>query len=215
MKRRRASNAMVTPGREGESRAAIVAAAERLFLEDGFGGVSMDDLAASAGVARRTLYNQFGSKEEIFRAMLVQVSDQLERALPPGIETRGDADNVLLLIARGILEFLQRPGYFGLVRMVVADSRRFPWVAEAFAALVEPRMERLARYLAHLTAVRILGCRNPVLAAYQFTGLIHEVFLWPRIMGRRGPSLSAEEVAKEAVRMFLQRYRLPRPPRRS
>ena len=60
--------------RRGGSRDAIVEAAERLFLQRGFGAVSMDDLAEAAGVARRTLYNQFASKEEIFREMLLRVS---------------------------------------------------------------------------------------------------------------------------------------------
>ena len=48
--------------RAGGSREAIVAAAEQLFLAGGFGAVSMDELAGAAGVARRTLYNQFASK---------------------------------------------------------------------------------------------------------------------------------------------------------
>ena len=62
----------------GASREAIVEAAVRLFLEGGFGSVSMDELAEAAGVARRTLYNQFTSKEEIFREMLKRVSGQVE-----------------------------------------------------------------------------------------------------------------------------------------
>ena len=44
--------------RHSGSRGAIIEAAARLFLERGFGSVSMDDLAKAAGVARRTLYNQ-------------------------------------------------------------------------------------------------------------------------------------------------------------
>src|SRR5664279_4808561 len=88
----------------GGSRGIIVDAAARLFLERGFGSVSMDELAEAAGLARRTLYNQFTSKEEIFREMLLRVALQLERAFPPGIETRGDVEDVLRLIARAILE---------------------------------------------------------------------------------------------------------------
>jgi AcrR family transcriptional regulator len=60
------------------SREAIVGGAQRLFLERGFGAVSMDELAEAAGVARRTLYNQFARKDEIFREMLLRVSAQLE-----------------------------------------------------------------------------------------------------------------------------------------
>ena len=89
--------------RHGGSRGAIVEAAERLFLERGFGAVSMDELAEAAGVARRTLYNQFASKEEIFREMLLRVSRQLEDALPSGVETQGDVEDVLRLVARMIL----------------------------------------------------------------------------------------------------------------
>jgi TetR/AcrR family transcriptional regulator of autoinduction and epiphytic fitness len=79
--------------------AAIIEAAARLFLERGFGSVSMDDLAKAAGVARRTLYNQFASKEEIFRQVLLIVSRLFEDALPPGIETQGDVEEVLRLVA--------------------------------------------------------------------------------------------------------------------
>src|ERR1700693_1033390 len=142
--------------RRGGSREATVEPAERLFLERGFGSVSMDELAEAAGVARRTLYNQFASKEEIFREMLLRVARQLEDAFPPGIETQGDVEEVLRIIARVILDLHGRPEYPGFLRMVVADSRQFPWIAEEFAAVMDPLTERLARYLAHLTALGIL-----------------------------------------------------------
>jgi len=195
--------------RRGGSREAIVEAAERLFLERGFGSVSMDELAEAAGVARRTLYNQFSSKEEIFREMLLKVSGQLEDAFPPGIETQGEAEDVLRVIARMILELHKHPEYLGFLRMVVADSRQFPWIAEEFAAVMDPQTERLVRYLAHLTALDILDCRNPMLAAHQFMGMLNELSLWPWMMGREGLPVSAEDAVEETIRMFLQRYRRP------
>jgi TetR/AcrR family transcriptional regulator, regulator of autoinduction and epiphytic fitness len=192
-----------------------VEAAERLFLQRGFGAVSMDELAEAAGVARRTLYNQFASKEEIFREMLLRFAGQLEHALPPGIETQGDVEDVLRLVARAILQLHRRPGYLGFFRMVVADSRQFPWIAEAFAAVMEPQGERFARYLAHLAAMGVLDCRNPVLAAHQFTGILNEFFLWPWMMGRDSLSVPAEEVIEETIRMFLRHYRVAPPKGRS
>ena len=190
------------------SREAIVDAAERLFLAHGFGAVSMDDLAESAGVARRTLYNQFASKEEIFREMLLRLSGQLEDALPPGIETQGSVEEVLPLIGRAILQLHRRPGYLGFFRIAVAESMQFPWIAEAFAAVMEPAMERFARYLSHLTALGILDCRNAILAAHQFTGMLNEFVLWPWLMGRKRLPVAAEEVIAEAARMFLRSYRI-------
>jgi AcrR family transcriptional regulator len=194
-------------GRPSDSREAVVKAAQRLFLERGFGAVTMDDLSETASVARRTLYNQFASKEEIFREMLRRVSAQLENALPPGIETSGDAEEVLRRAARIILNLHRQPEYVGFLRMVVADSRQFPWIAKAFAAAMDPQTERLTRYLAHQTALGLLDCRNPVLAAHQFMGILNEFTLWPLMIGRRSLSVPAEELVEETIRMFLQHYR--------
>ena len=97
------SNALAMKAhRGGGSREAIVAGAARLFLQRGFGAVSVDELAEAAGVAQRTLYNQFASKEDIFREVLLRVSRQLEDALPPGIETQGGVEDVLRRIARTV-----------------------------------------------------------------------------------------------------------------
>src|SRR6516165_7049898 len=210
MRVREGSKEAIPKARRNGSREAIVEAAERLFLERGFGAVSMDELAEAAGVARRTLYNQFASKEEIFREMLLRVARQLERAFPPGIETRGKVEDVLPLIARMILELHENWEYRGFLRMVVADSRQFPWIAEEFAAVMDPQTERLVRYLAHLTAMGILDCRNPMLAAHQFMGMLNELSLWPWMTGRESVPVPEKDIIEEAIRMFLQHYRRPR-----
>src|SRR3974377_2026480 len=124
--------------------------------------------------------------------MLLRVSSQLEHAFPPGIETQGNVEEVLRLIARAILELHKHPEYLGFLRMVVADSRQFPWIAEEFAAVMDPQTERLTRYLAHLTDMGILDCRNPLLAAHQFMGIFNEFSLWPWMLGRE-PSLAPNE----------------------
>ncbi len=175
MELRENSSGVVPKVPRGGSREAIVEAASRLFLERGFGSVSMDELAEAAGLARRTLYNQFTSKEEIFREMLLRVSGHLEDAFPPGIETQGDVEQVLRLVARMIMDLHKRPEYLGFLRMVVADSRQFPWIAEEFATVMDPLTERLARYVAHLTAMGALKCRNPTLAAHQLMGVAQRV----------------------------------------
>ena len=203
----RSANAAIPKTRRGGSRDAIVEAATRLFLERGFGAVSMDELAETAGVARRTLYNQFASKEEIFREMLHQVSGQLEHALPPGIETQGDVEAVLRLIARAILDLHKNPDYLGFLRMVAADARHFPWIAEALAAVMDPQIERFVRYFAHLSAIGVLECRNPMLAAHQFAGVLNEFSLWPWMMGRERLPVPEEELIEETIQMFLRHYR--------
>jgi TetR/AcrR family transcriptional regulator of autoinduction and epiphytic fitness len=214
IKAREGSNEAIPRARRNGSREAIAEAAERLFLERGFGSVSMDELAEAAGLSRRTLYNQFASKEEIFREMLLRVSGQLEDAFPPGVETQGDVEDVLRQVARMILELHKNPEFLGFLRMVVADSRQFPWIAEEFAAVMEPQTERLVRYLAHLTAMGILDCRNPMLAAHQFMGMLNELSLWPWMTGRERLPVPEGDIVEETIRMFLQHYRRGSPVRR-
>jgi TetR/AcrR family transcriptional regulator of autoinduction and epiphytic fitness len=207
MEARKNLKEVLPSARRGASREVIVAAATRLFLERGFGAVSMDELAAAAGVARRTLYNQFASKEEIFREMLQRVSGQLEQAFPPGIETQGDVEAVLRLVAKMILNLHKNREYLGFLRMVVADSRQFPWIAEEFAAVMDPQTERLIRLLTHLTSLGVLNCRNPTLAAHQFMGALNDLSLWPWMLGRKRIPVPDEELVEESVGMFLEHYR--------
>jgi AcrR family transcriptional regulator len=203
----------IPPAPRKGSREAVVNAAERLFLKRGFAGVSMDDLAEEAGVARRTLYNQFANKEEILREMLSRTSTQLGNILPPGIETQGDVEDVLRLIAKAVLAFQAPPDYVGLVRMTVADARQFPWIAAAFESIRKPYRDRFERYLSHLTSLGVLECPHPLLAAQQFLGLLNEPTLWPRVLDQDSVPPASDTVIEEAIHMFLLRYR-PTHPRR-
>ena len=117
---------------------------------------------------------------------------------------------MLRLVAHMILELHKQPEYLGFLRMVVADSRQFPWIAEEFAAVMDPQTERLVRYLAHLTAMGILDCRNPMLAAHQFMGMLNELSLWPWMTGRESVPVPEKDIIEETIGMFLQHYRRPR-----
>ncbi len=60
--------AKLAPGRPKDlaKRAAILDAAKQMFTQHGFDGVSMDQIAAAAGVSKLTVYSHFGDKEALF-----------------------------------------------------------------------------------------------------------------------------------------------------
>lgn len=66
------------PGRPKDpaKRAAILEAARTLFLQHGFAGVSMDQIAAGAGVSKLTVYSHFGDKENLFSAAVASYCEQ-------------------------------------------------------------------------------------------------------------------------------------------
>ncbi|WP_394550639.1 helix-turn-helix domain-containing protein [Agromyces sp. MMS24-JH15] len=65
-----------------ERRASIIDAARELYRERPYASVSMEDLAAAAGVARGLLHHYFGSKRELFLAVLAESVRLPVRSLP-------------------------------------------------------------------------------------------------------------------------------------
>jgi AcrR family transcriptional regulator len=95
-------------------RDAILLAAERLFARDGFGLTGVDALAREAGVTKRTLYKQFGSKEGLFSAWLRQRDMATRAALLDRIEARfaGPEEQLTALFA-ALGSLSVRSDYYG------------------------------------------------------------------------------------------------------
>lgn len=203
----------VQPDSETTSR--ILDAAQELFLSDGYAGVNLDRIAKSAGVARQTLYNRFGSKESVFRAMVDRHWSRLQvgRAADLGEGGTRSAEAVLRRFAEAILEFVGENEQVGFIRLVVAESRRLPWIAEEFyRSGKEPLLQALVVQLERLAADGLIECRSTELAAHQFFGLLQEVALWPHVMGF-GELVSnpppRDVLIAETVATFMARYAPP------
>ncbi|MEH3131652.1 MAG: TetR/AcrR family transcriptional regulator [Mycolicibacterium neoaurum] len=191
--------------------AAVLDAAQTLFLRHGYAGVNLDKIAKHAGVARQTLYNNFGSKEALFRAMLTRHWDKL-RALDtdPSADSHPPAEIALREFASGITDFIDSTDQIDFIRLVIAESRHSPWIAEEFYRVGKaPLLRSLVGRLDALVADGQLACPSTELAAHQFFGLIQELLLWPRVMniGEATAALpDAATVVDEAVLTFLARY---------
>lgn len=85
--------------KRAQRRQALVDAASRAFARDGFAGTSLEDVAAEAGVARDTIYRNFDTKADLYRAVLERIRQQLADAV--GGEIREDAIHKMVEVARG------------------------------------------------------------------------------------------------------------------
>ena len=95
------------PGRPKDlgKRAAILDVAKRLFSQNGFDGVSMDQIAAEAGVSKLTVYSHFGDKESLFSSA---IRAKCEEQMPPTLFLAGLEGNLreqLTTIARAASQF--------------------------------------------------------------------------------------------------------------
>ena len=85
--------------RSAASRAAIVEAARALYAERPFSDVGTSEVVAAAGLTRGALYHQFGSKTELFAAVLEQVEQEVTDRVGRVLVAGGDQDALELLLA--------------------------------------------------------------------------------------------------------------------
>ncbi|MFG1394194.1 TetR/AcrR family transcriptional regulator [Xanthobacter agilis] len=194
--------------------ARIRKAARGLFLDKGYGGTSMDAVAAAAPVSKRTLYHHFASKADLFAAVIDEAWSHLTRApLLPG-DAQGDPRPVLTAYVERLQAHWDRPDVIPLLRLVIAEAPRFPELSQAyFAAGKEPAVKGLSAYFAALAAHgRLAPGIEPTLAAAQFLGAIKEPLFWPRVLGVP-VAFSVEAAVDRAIGALL--HDTPPPARRA
>lgn len=188
--------------------AAILDAAKRLFTTQGFAGVSMDQIAAEAGVSKLTVYSHFGDKDTLFVAA---VKAYCEQRLPDSVfEMRPDVAlrERLLQIARAYFAMVSSPetiaGHRVLCAPQMSDSnlpRQF-WqagpmrVQACFAELLRGRM-----------AMGELAINDVPRAASQFFSLVKGEPHAKLILGCDEPGKREIERHLDAtVELFLRAY---------
>lgn len=110
-----------------ETRAAILAAAERHFAEVGFEAARLEDIAADVGIRRAAIFYHFGDKQELYAAVLEQVFQGAMTALP----SRGGAAERLEASLAGWIDYVaRRPTVARLILREAANAR--PGVVSTF-----------------------------------------------------------------------------------
>jgi AcrR family transcriptional regulator len=164
------------PSRSERKRRAILAAAEELFLRNGYLGTSMDELAERSEVSKQTVYAHFGSKQSLFvelvSSMTAGAGDGLhDRDEPPAPD--GDVAGYLARYAAAELTVVMTPRLLKLRRLVIGEVERFPDLARALYENGPARAIRsLAVTMAELTERGLLAADDAVGAATTFNWLV-------------------------------------------
>lgn len=202
-----------TDPRVARSRSAIIAAATQLFLERGFLSTTMDDVAETAPVSKRTVYNHFADKESLFREVVMNASSRAEAFaidVTAGLSEPTDLAEALTALARRLVAQATDPAVVRLRRLLIGEAHRFPALAAEYYDAAPGRvMASLEFAFGSLADSGRLRMRDPRLAAEQFAFLVLGSAL-DRAMfdGKdRGPDAAQSTVtADEGVRVFLAAY---------
>ncbi|MEA2863199.1 MAG: hypothetical protein QOC84_1155 [Bradyrhizobium sp.] len=194
---------------DNAKRRQILEGASRVFMDLGFDGASMGEIARAAGVSKGTLYVYFADKSRLFEAILEQ------EALGQGNEAfnfdpERDAATTLGEFGRAYIELLCRPGGGSAIRTVMAIAERMPDVGRRYYEhVLEKTIGRLAAYLEARVKTSELAIPDCRLAAAQFMQMCQASLFLPFIF-QAAPPPSPERIARvveSAVRMFLAGYR--------
>ncbi|MFU2325101.1 TetR/AcrR family transcriptional regulator [Pseudomonas sp. NFX98] len=191
-------------------REAIIQAAIAEFRANGFEITSMDKIAATAGVSKRTVYNHFPSKEELFAEILNQLWDRVtakqETPYSPDLPLREQMKRIL----SAKLDMMGDDNFLDLARVAIAAAIHSPERAQSMVARMGEREEGLTVWIRAAQADGRLKAVAPEFAAQQIQGLLKSFAFWPQIsMGQ--PGLTAEmqdTVVESALDMFLASYQL-------
>ncbi|MEI8408207.1 MULTISPECIES: TetR/AcrR family transcriptional regulator [unclassified Kribbella] len=197
-----------------DKRQAILDAAFTVFAREGYRQASLDTVAATAGVAKHTIYNHFGDKESLFRAAVAALADQaLARNLA--------AIDLLRLPAEGrtLRQVLEEVGLrlaecycdersWALRRLLPAEIQNLPDLQEIVRDRASDRVnEALADRFARLALAGQLTITDPAVAAEQFGALLTAPLETRSHLGTRKLSTAElAEVTQNAVQTFLRAF---------
>lgn len=184
---------------------AILDAASEVLAERGL-SAPMEAIARRAGVSKQTVYNRYGSKAELVRALVERRVDSM--TAPFRAEGAMEhPEEALAAYARTLLEVVTRTQ--SLLRVTIQSAGEMPDVAGVVFETGPLRSRRqVANFLEAETKAGRLAVDDPMQAAEFFAGMVIGHRQTGALLGMSKPLADAEieRVAREAANRFLRAY---------
>lgn len=186
---------------------AILEAASRMFIAQGFGPTSMDAVADAARVSKRTVYDHFENKHTLFTAVIETLCAEI---VPPSVDQLA-VDNprieaILESLGNQFLKGIYSHKQIELFRTIVTDARTFPALGRLmFDGPIKHSEYVIADYFRRQAAAGKIKVSTPELAAAQFMGMLKTNLHVKLLMkpGARAAQKEIGEIAKASVELFL------------
>ena len=186
----------------------ILDGASKVFMELGFDGASMGEIARAAGVSKGTLYVYFADKHRLFEAIVEEETIE-QRKVAFNFDPERDIVTTLREFGLAYIQLLCRPGGGSAIRTVMAIAERMPEVGRRYyEEVLEKTSAQLCVYFEARVKAGEVAIGDFQLAASQFMLLCQASLFLPQSF-QAAPPPSQErmtEVVESATRMFLAGY---------
>jgi TetR/AcrR family transcriptional regulator of autoinduction and epiphytic fitness len=186
-------------------RNAIVTAAAAEFRANGFEATSMDRIALVANVSKRTVYNHFPSKEELFAETIVQLFQASAELLDLPYRSELGLREQLTELMRLKMRTLEDADFIALARVAMSEAIHAPERARPIFARLNEREEGVTAWIRAAQLDGKLKAGDPAFAATILQGQLKAFGFWPQVAMGAAPITpgEAEPVIEAAVSMFL------------
>ncbi|MRG72368.1 TetR family transcriptional regulator [Alphaproteobacteria bacterium HT1-32] len=201
---------MVKQTRSEQKHQAIVAAAHDIFLQKGFSAAGMDEIAEAAGVSKRTVYSHFGSKEDMFVALLERKCTATRENFVSNADETAPIDATLRELGRDFLAMIFQDETLKMFRILAAEADNFPDIGRRFfESGPEASTAAVAQYLERQKALGVIDIGD----AFQAAGTLMSAMMNKRLIAcllKAAPIPTPderEEMVQRTVAIFLDGVR--------
>jgi len=189
-----------TPTRGEQTRSAIIQAAHDLFVQQGYHGTSMRQVAQKAGLALGGLYNHFASKEEVFEAVFLEYHPSRE-TVPLLLDAQGqDVETLVRSAAERMVDVVrQRPDFLNLLFIEIVEFRNVH-TQHVFENMLPYGLQVVERIMS--VSDGRLRPLSPPMMVRSFLGMFLGYYLTELIFARGTPP----EFNQDAMHHFVEIY---------
>ncbi|RYE71186.1 MAG: TetR/AcrR family transcriptional regulator [Oxalobacteraceae bacterium] len=175
--------------RKEDRPAEIVEAATEIFIQSGYAGANLDDVAKRAGIAKGTLYRYFADKEALFRAVVQQViATNLLMIEKAGSGLHGSVQEFVPRLLRLAADPSRGNRAPALARLVIAESQAFPDLAKIWHDNVVTRVLALLSGIIEKAQERgEVRAGDPLLHAFSIIGPMIAALTFREVFGSSSP----------------------------
>lgn len=191
---------------KSKKRAAIIRGAEDTFISLGYGLASMDMIAENAGVSKRTVYNHFNSKENLFEVIVDNLLEERQNLKPIKYNPDKTLEEQLLAFAESEIHLINSPRRLALSRFLTLTFLNDLEYQRRTVSKYPPVYGMLMDWLKEAKNHGRIETDNVFMAARVFYALITGAVTWPALFTDGLDQQAIKPLLDEVIAVFLARY---------
>lgn len=191
---------------KSKKRAVILDGAIDVFIDMGYELASMDKIAETAGVSKRTVYNHFGSKESLFQVIVDDFLAQRQKLKTIEYDAEGTLEEQLLAFISAEIFLIDSPKRLGLSRSMTITFLGDISYARETVSKYPPTHSMFLEWLEEAERDGKISAPSLLLAASLFYSLIVGAITWPVLFTDGINRQAIEPMIDEVIAVFLSRY---------